>query len=204
MGIKAVAFDFGNVISQPQDASTMELMGVIGDISEADARRIVFDGRDDWDRGSVAGPEFFRRGFAALGKDPDEGVLQAFMRADLESWTNLDEGTLALIDGVKAAGLKTAILSNMPHEFVGTARKRFPFFGAVDAAVLSCEHGVIKPEPAIFAILLEKLALSGPEVVFFDDIEKNVQAARTAGIQAFLWKGADAARGTLRDLGVGV
>lgn len=203
MGIKAVAFDFGNVISAPQDPETMGLLAAIGDVSEEDARDIAFNGREDWDRGDLSGPDHYRRGFARLGRsNVDEGTINAFMRADLESWAVINEDSVRLIEDVSSAGLKTAILSNMPHEFISTARRRFPVIGKVDVGVFSAEHSVVKPDPGIYTILLEKLGLRAADVLFFDDVSANVEAALAIGMAAFLWTDAPNARITLRERGI--
>ncbi|MFA6507300.1 MAG: HAD family phosphatase [Treponemataceae bacterium] len=202
MGIKAVAFDFGNVISERQDPSTMGLLAAIADVSEEQARDIVFTGREDWDRGDLSGPDHYRRGFQRHGVEIDEGVLHAFMRADLESWATLNEACVALMEEVKAAGTRTAILSNMPHEFLGSARKRFPVVSKVDVSVFSCEHSIVKPVKAIYEVLLNQLNVPASEVLFFDDMPENIDAAREVGIQAHLWSDAAAARKILHESGV--
>ena len=47
----------------------------------------------------------------------------------------------------------------------------------------SCRVGLCKPEPAIYAHLLERYELAGPETVFIDDLEVNLAAAREFGIR---------------------
>jgi len=202
MGIKAVAFDFGNVISVQQDPGTMGLLAAIGGVDEAAARDIAFNGREDWDRGDLSGPDHYRRGFARHGREPDEKTLHAFMRADLESWATLDEGTVALMEELLSVGVRTAILSNMPWEFVGTVRERFPVVSKVEVGVFSCEHASVKPAPEIYGVLLEKLALPASAVLFFDDMEANIAAARSLGLDGRLWNGATAARAVLVEAGV--
>lgn len=203
MGIKAVAFDYGNVISVPQDPRTMKRLAEIAAVTEAQARDIVFTGRDDWDRGDLSGPDHYRRGFARHGRvDVDAGMLDEFMRADLESWASLNEGSLSLMEDVRAAGTGTAILSNMPHEFIRIVRERFPIVGMVDVGVFSAEHSVVKPGRAIYEILLRELKLDASEVLFFDDMEPNVAAAREIGMRSVQWKNSADARNVLVEMGV--
>lgn len=203
MGIKAVAFDYGNVISIPQDPRTMERLAAIVGVSEAQARDIVFTGREDWDRGDLSGPEHYRRGFARHGMpEVDASLLNEFMRADLESWANLNEASLRLMEDVRAAGMRTAILSNMPHEFIKTVRECFPIVGMVDAVVFSADHSVVKPDRAIYGILLKELGLAADEVLFFDDMEPNVAAARAVGLRALLWRNPEEGRTMLVEKGV--
>ncbi len=202
MGINAVAFDFGNVISVPQDPATMERLAAIAGVSEDQARDIAFTGRGDWDGGALSGPDHYRRGFLRHGKEADDGLLAAFMRADLDSWATLNGETVALMEELIGAGVRTAILSNMPWEFIGTVRERFPIVGKVEVGVFSCEQSMVKPSPGIYRALLEKLALPPEDVLFFDDMEQNIEAARALGIEAHLWTGPAEARAVLASCGV--
>ena len=60
--------------------------------------------------------------------------------------------------------------------------------------MISGELGIAKPDPAIWQALLDRLRAPAGEVLFLDDRDVNVAAAREAGIRAFLWTGADDAR----------
>ncbi|WP_279579441.1 HAD-IA family hydrolase [Fodinicola feengrottensis] len=51
-----------------------------------------------------------------------------------------------------------------------------------DVSVISAEVGLAKPDPAIYQLLLERLALPAETVAFIDDIEHNVEAAQEVGI----------------------
>jgi len=128
MGIKAVAFDFGNVISLPQDTDDLNRLAEIVGVDRTTMNELAMKDRADYDRGALSGKEYYARGLSKLGKVFDEEALAALVKADLESWANVNPATVALMDEVKAAGAKIAILSNMPHEFLALSRVRFPFF----------------------------------------------------------------------------
>jgi FMN phosphatase YigB (HAD superfamily) len=53
-----------------------------------------------------------------------------------------------------------------------------------DPQFYSCELGLSKPDPNYFAEILERLSVSHEEVLFIDDIEANVGAAKGVGIHA--------------------
>lgn len=83
----------------------------------------------------------------------------------------------ALVNRAKAAGIKTALLSNSwghhyPDEF---------FEGMFDATVISGEVGLRKPDPEIFELVLARLGLAAGECVFVDDLRTNVDAAVALG-----------------------
>jgi putative hydrolase of the HAD superfamily len=101
-------------------------------------------------------------------------------------------------------GLKLGILSNMPHDFLALARESLPIFRKTSVAVFSCEEGAIKPERPMYEKLIAVCGCRPEEIVFFDDVPVNVEAARALGIQAFVWKGAEDSRKRLEGLGLKV
>jgi putative hydrolase of the HAD superfamily len=204
MIIKAVAFDYGGVISAPQAPGTMARLARMAGVDAEALESLIWARRGDYDRGKVPGTEYFARALGAMGRSLDAAALGELVRVDLESWATLDSGTLALIEDVEASGRKTAILSNMPREFLALARERFPLFSRVDAGIYSCEVGANKPEPAIYEALVAALGFEPGEIAFFDDVTANVEGALTIGIRAALWRGAADGRRRLAELGIGL
>lgn len=202
MGIKAVVFDYGNVLSLPQDEMSVGLLASIAEVDEEKMKKIIWEKRGEYDRGNVSGVDYYRTLLAEEGGTQDEGSLNALVRADLESWANLNEETVAMAEAIQSSGIKLGILSNMPHEFLALARKRFPVFKAADAGIFSCELGINKPEKGIYEALLKALSIDAGDVVFFDDIQANVDAAKAMGIQSFLWKDPASAKAELNKLGL--
>jgi putative hydrolase of the HAD superfamily len=88
----------------------------------------------------------------------------------------------------------------MPHDFLERYRDDIPLFVEADVAVFSCECGLIKPDRAIYLELIRRLGRKPEEIVFFDDLEPNVDAARAVGINAFLWTGLERAKADLATL----
>lgn len=89
---------------------------------------------------------------------------------------------VAMHDAVErfhAAGVRTALLSNS----WGQDRYDRARWGAMfDAIVLSCEHGVRKPDPEIYRIALDAIGLPAHECVFVDDLGGNLKPARALGL----------------------
>ena len=87
-----------------------------------------------------------------------------------------------------AAGLRpmfaTAILSNSADGARREEQRRYGFEQLVDVIVYSHEVGVAKPDPAIFTLSQERLGVEAHEIVFLDDHDPHVQAARSCGWHA--------------------
>ena len=59
---------------------------------------------------------------------------------------------------------------------------------AFDALVISAEVGIMKPEPEIYQLALDKLGVSAREAAFVDDTPLNVEAARALGMHGILFR----------------
>ena len=69
-------------------------------------------------------------------------------------------------------------LTNWSGETFPIAKELFPFFNEFEGVVVSGEEGLIKPDPKIYKLLLEKFDLIPEQSVFIDDRLENVEAAR--------------------------
>lgn len=103
-----------------------------------------------------------------------DGLLQRMFAASVQV-----PAMYELIRGVRAAGLRTALLSN---SWGGTEYPRADFPQLFDAVVISGECGMRKPEPEIFRHVADLLGLPPEQCVFIDDIEANITAAQACGM----------------------
>jgi epoxide hydrolase-like predicted phosphatase len=92
---------------------------------------------------------------------------------------NLDVTMHDAVERFRAAGLRTGLLSNSwgPDRY-----DRSRWDAMFDAVVLSCEHGVRKPDPAIYRIAVDEIDLPASECVFVDDIGGNLKPAKALGM----------------------
>ena len=128
---------------------------------------------------------------ARLGLDATR--VESFM-ADL--WTEyLGTPNVELIEYVR--GLRTRCrLGILSNSFVGAREReaaRYRFDELVEEIVYSHEIGVTKPDPTAFDLACARLGVPAADCLFVDDNAVNVEAARTAGLQAHLFEGNDQA-----------
>jgi 2-haloacid dehalogenase/putative hydrolase of the HAD superfamily len=89
--------------------------------------------------------------------------------------------TEAAIEALHAAGVPQYGVTNMSHEtFPGTIAMS-PAFTRLRDYVVSARDGVLKPDPAFYALACERFGLEPSQVLFFDDSEWNVRAAQAFG-----------------------
>ncbi len=94
------------------------------------------------------------------------------------------------------------LLSNAPREPIERLRREWAFFGWFDGQVVSAEERLIKPDPRLFQVLLERYGLAAEATVFVDDMAPNIEAALALGLRAIRFESASALRRDLVRLGL--
>jgi putative hydrolase of the HAD superfamily len=204
VAIKGVVFDFGKVISFAPEDGVMRTMAALAGMEIGKFESLLWPNRTEYDRGTVSGVEYYRTFLAKGGAFPDDETLRKIHAIDLESWANINPGTVRLMEDIKNAGYKLAILSNMPRDFLTLCRDRYPVFSLPHVGIFSCERASIKPEEKIYRDLFAALALEPEELVFFDDMPVNIEKARSLGMRGFVWRDPETARETLRGLSLSI
>ena len=87
---------------------------------------------------------------------------------------------------LRPAGLTTVCVTNNVKEFGDGWRNLIPTDKIFDHIVDSCEVGVRKPDAGIYQIALEKAGVPAEQVLFLDDFEGNLVAAKALGIDGLL------------------
>lgn len=91
------------------------------------------------------------------------------------------------VRALRADGYRTGIVTNNIREASAGWRALLPVDELFDVVVDSSDVGVRKPDPAIFAVALERLGgLAPAATVFLDDAPGNVEGAKRAGLRAIL------------------
>ena len=107
-------------------------------------------------------------------------------RKTMLSITYYDEikATAELIAELKERGYRVIILSNMSKEYIEYLRQK-PVYRLIDEDLISCEVGLVKPERAMYELLLERFGLDASQTMFIDDRKHNVDAAAELGITPY-------------------
>jgi 2-haloacid dehalogenase len=103
---------------------------------------------------------------------------------------------------LRQRGIRTYALTNFSAETYPLAVARFPFLNDFDGTIVSGIEGLIKPDPAIYQLLMQRHAIEPSRAVFIDDRLENVEAARGLGLRAIHFVEAMALRPALRELGL--
>jgi len=184
--IRAVIFDYGDVISLPRDPAVLAEMATILAVPEDKFRESYDFFRHDYDRGSFLPDEYWRRIAERAGVPLKDSDISRLREADVKMWGRLNHAILNWAGELRAAGFKTAVLSNMHHDMIEHIRANGEWARNFDCLTLSSSLRMAKPEPAIFKHCLNSLHVEPHESLFLDDREPNVEAAKAVGIWGIL------------------
>ena len=178
----AVVFDIGNVLLRWDPRNLY---------------RKIFPDRDRmaWFLDHVCDPAWnleqdrgrsFAEGIALLlPRFPD---WEAEIRAYDTRWEEMLDGAIAenvaILEALRAAGEKTYAITNFSSEKWAVAQALHPFLRGFDRVVVSGDEKLLKPDPAIYRLLLDRAGLDAVACIFVDDSERNVTGARHVGMQA--------------------
>ena len=184
MPIRAVILDYGNVLCpMPRDPDYEELRRLAG-LDEQQFKDYFWRYRLDYDRGTLDGTAYWRSVAQANGKAFSGALIQKLIATDVALWLTPDRVLLRWALDLHHAGVKTAILSNMPRDLALYLRRNSAWLPQFDHATFSAEIGLVKPASGIYLECLKGLDVRAEETLFLDDNEVNVAGAQALGIHA--------------------
>ena len=141
--------------------------------------------REDRDRGKLTVAASIARTLPAFGIEPDPALVADLSRRDVESartLTRLCDDTVPFLEWLRSRDVLTALVSNCAD----TTRAQLEYLGIVplvDAVILSCEVGSVKPYPEIYVTALDELGVAAVDAVFIDDQPTYCVGAEAVGIR---------------------
>lgn len=200
----------------PRTIAIFDLGGVLVDWNPRHLYRKLFDGDE-------AAMEHFLANICTpqwnLCQDAGRGFAEATellarehpeKRALIEAWgTRFDEtmrgpiaGTVEILAELRQRQVPLYALTNWSAETFPIGRRRFDFFAWFQGIVVSGEEKLVKPDPRIYRLLLERYGLAAENAVFVDDSARNVAAAEALGIRGIHFTDPPALRRALVELGM--
>lgn len=118
-------------------------------------------------------------------------LISAYHTRYPESIAGANQPVVAILSALKQAGYPLYGLSNWPAGKFALVRPQYPFFDWFEDIVLSGEVFIVKPDPRIYQILLERIGRPASECIFIDDSLANVDGAQRVGIQTIHYRTPD-------------
>jgi len=178
--IKAIVFDFGGVLIGwdprqlysryfPEQPQAME--DFLAEISFMEWNAQQDKGRPFTEAVALLSKEFPHRAH----------LISAYHEHWEESLTGTIEGTVELLRALKEKGYPLYGLSNWAEETFSIVRHKFEFLNLFDEIILSGQVKLIKPDPEIYELCLQKIGKPADQCLFIDDSDVNILAAQKMG-----------------------
>lgn len=129
-------------------------------------------------------------------------MIRAYDTRWIESISGPIRPTVEILDALRQAGYTLYGLSNWSVEKFQVARHKFEFFGWFESILLSGEVKLVKPDPRIFTLLLNRIGRRAQECLLIDDSEQNIAAARRLGFQTIHFQSPQQLSGELARMGL--
>jgi putative hydrolase of the HAD superfamily len=202
MKLQAVLFDFGMVLSTPQQAGAHQKLVDVFGVGEDLFDRCYWASRHAYDQGRYTGQEYWDKVAADANIALTARQTQSLIEADIEMWSGINFPMLDWARTIGREGFRTGILSNIGFELASAMERQFAWINEFPYTIWSCRIGLAKPEPEIFQHAQAKLGVAAEAVLFIDDKQENVDGARKAGFHGIVFKNMDDLGRDLHDLGL--
>ena len=180
--IKNIIFDIGGIMF---DDSTQNISNILNEDASLLCKKVY--GRSF--SNCLLGNEEVSDYIETFKDDSDyEKIRYVLSKENLHISYPLMKSNFAYISTLKNKGYNLYILSNITkdsHEYI---KNTIDIDSVFDGGIYSYQEGVIKPDKNIYERIINKYNLNRNETIFFDDKQKNVDAACEIGIKGVLFK----------------
>lgn len=180
--IKVVFWDLGGVLVRTEDRSKREQWEQRLGMEPRQLDRLIFGG--EMGRKAALGQASVEEVWESVRQELDLSLDEREQLArDFWQGDDLDEELVAFIRGLRAR-FQTGLISNAWLELRELLEGHWHIDDAFDDLVISAEVGLVKPDPAIYKLALERLNVEADQAVFVDDFTQNIAAAADVGMHA--------------------
>jgi epoxide hydrolase-like predicted phosphatase len=195
MTIRAVIWDIGGVLVRTEDDEPRKLLAERLGITRERLENLVFNGDmgQKAQTGAISAQVLLEYVCREVRYPAQEAgrFEEEFFAGD-----RLDESLMSYIRSLRPRYC-TGIISNAWDDVRAMIQNRWKMADAFDQVFLSAEVKICKPDPRIFQIALESLAVLPEEAVFVDDFPRNIEGARAVGMHAIQFRSSEQIRAEL-------
>jgi len=197
-GVDSVVFDIGNVLIgwDPRNlyrkvfATEAEMEQFLAEICTL-----------EWHLAHDFGVSFEENGAKLKALHPAHSELIDFWHTRYaEMIPGRVEGTVDLLYALKNKGLGVHGLTNMPVPVFEFLCVEYPELQEFQEVVVSGAEGLVKPDPAIFELMIARASLDPARTLFIDDSQANIKTAETLGFLTHHFTNSATLAGDLRRL----
>ncbi len=180
---RAVIFDYGHVLCDPQPKADVEAMAALLQMDFDTFHDSSWRYRVAYDEAALDPAGYWNAVAQRVLRRED---VERLIAIDSSSWTHPNPVMPGWARQLRQAGLKTAILSNMPVS-IRDAVERCEWLPEFDSRTYSCDLGITKPAPEIYQHCLTRLGIAPLDTLFLDDRPENIRAAEALGMHGIVF-----------------
>ncbi len=182
--IRAVLFDYGQVLSASPDPLAWRRMETVLQASDPDFHNAYWRHRHNYDLGVLDGSAYWRTVAGDLNRPLDQDQLEALIHADVDLWTQPNQPMIDWAQSLQSSGTVTGILSNMGDAMETGILQRFPWLTRFTHHTFSHRLGIAKPDERIYHHAISAIGVAPEQTLFIDDRMENIEGAQRIGMQA--------------------
>lgn len=200
--INNVIFDIGNVLTDFRWREFLRDKGfdeeMVQRIGKASIESPLWA---EFDRGIMSDAELME---AFLKIDPEIERELHLAYDDVHGMVTIRDYAIPWVQELKAKGYHVWYLSNFSKKAEEECSDALAFIPYMDGGILSWKDKLIKPDPRIYQLLLDRFQLKPEECVFIDDTPVNIQAAEEQGIHGIVFENREQVIRAMGELGMDV
>ena len=193
-----ILFDLGNVLVKVDYPAFLRALRFDHKMSERDLYTLLEEDSRAYETGKVNPEEYLRVVNAKLGTSY---TFEEFREAWNAILPEPIPGMTGLVESL-AQIYRLMVLSNTNALHREHMLEQLPVLRLFERLFLSFEIGALKPDPAVYDYVLSRVDVPARELLFIDDLEPNISAARHTGMAGVVFRGAKSLKDELARLRV--
>jgi len=182
MTIKVIAIDFGGVyFTWDSDRFAKELSAKVN-VTHTKAKEAAIKDIHLLVLGKITETQYWHTFCEIIGKDVDHDILK---KVTMDHFKPI-KPVVTLMSSLRKK-YKIALVTNQ-HSMLDDLDKKYDFYRNFDLVVCSHILKAAKPQKKIYQEVLKKLKVEAEEVIFIDDMQKNVDGAKELGMDGIHFK----------------
>ncbi len=181
--MKTILFDLGNVLIDYDPQELLTAVATTLHISIAKLQQIAAACTPPFSTGHMTPAALYAQQKHVAAAHTD---YTTFSRAFCQGLRRNNPALAYALSLHGRANLRVGIVSNTNALHVAWLRQHVPELWQLDAVIMSNEVGLMKPDPAIYHLALERLSSTAAATLFVDDIPENVSAAQELGMTGII------------------
>lgn len=185
MSIKNIILDVGGILFDDSKKNIEHILNKNCDLIYKKAYGLGF-------RDCLLGYKNVQEYIKSLSDQPDFKDISYILNKDNLSITYpLMRENLDYVMDLKKIGYKLYLLTNITEDSYNYINSIVNINDSFDGGIYSYQEHLIKPNPEIYNLIIDKFNLNKRESIFFDDKKKNVIAANNVGIKSVIFNSID-------------